>query len=65
MSRSINISSSIDNLTADINDLIVKNNDMISEIDAIIQGLYDIHQEINQVELAVVPQSIPLYFCCR
>ena len=49
----INISSSIDNSTVDVDDLINKTKKMTSEIDDIIKGLSDIHQEINQVEVYV------------
>lgn len=40
----------MDIFTPNIDYLINKNKNMISEIDAIIQGLSDIHREINQVE---------------
>lgn len=38
------------NLSSDIDDLTKKSENMISEIDAIIQSLSGIHQEINQVK---------------
>jgi len=44
----------VDSLNSDVDDLINKNRNMISEIDAIIKDLYDIHQEINQVEAACI-----------
>lgn len=47
----MNVFSSINTFTHDIDGLINKNKIMTNEIDAIIQGLSDIHQEINQVDV--------------
>ena len=50
MTLNTNVASSIEILTVDIGDLMSKTKNMISEIDDIIQNLFDIHQEISLVK---------------
>jgi len=50
MSLSTNVTSVIGNFTLDVDDLMNKTKNVISEIDDITQSLFNVHQEISLVK---------------